>query len=485
MIRPKKERFLEIARPDHVVAVSKELPSDLITPVDAYYATGASYLLESSERGMAVGRYSFMGIEPEVLLSIDGEACTVEEGGVTRMYNSENPLRLAGELLRRYPWVGEGDLSPFPGGAVGYVGYDMVRRWEDLPDESNKPGLDLPESRFMVTRFNLVFDNLMHTIKIICNQRIGEDPVAAYEDALAGISGIEGMLEKAAATRPERSAPPVCGPLTSTFPKKAFMESVEKIREMLAAGDAIQVVLSQRLHADYDGDPFQVYRALRSINPSPYMFFLNFGEFSIFGASPEVMVRVEDGRAMLRPIAGTRPRGKDASEDEALRQELLGDEKERAEHLMLVDLGRNDLGRIAEPGTVSVDRMMDIEMYSHVMHIVSEVSAKLDSRMDVFDVIRAVFPAGTVSGAPKVKAMQIISGLEPVRRGPYAGLIGYLSYTGTFDSCITIRSMVHSGKRLYLQAGAGIVHDSVPEKEYQETINKAKALITALSPERK
>jgi len=485
MIRPKKERFLELARPDHVVAVVKELPSDVITPVDAYYATDASYLLESSERGMAVGRYSFMGIEPEVLLSINGEECRVDEGGEFRTYSSEDPLRLAGELLRRYPWVGEGDLSLFPGGAVGYVGYEMVRRWENLPDESAKPGLKLPESRFMVTRLNLVFDNLMHSIKIICNQRVGKDPGAAYESALQGIACIERRLEEVAGARRKKTGQPGSGPLISTFPKKSFMASVQKIREMLAAGEAIQVVLSQRLHLDYYGDPFLVYRALRSINPSPYMFFLNFGEFSIFGASPEVMVKVEGSRAMLRPIAGTRPRGKDAEEDALLRQDLLSDEKERAEHLMLVDLGRNDLGRIAEPGTVTVDRMMDIEMYSHVMHIVSEVSATLDSRVDVFDVIKAVFPAGTVSGAPKVRAMQLISELEPVQRGPYAGLIGYLSYTGAFDSCITIRSMVHSGNRLYLQVGAGIVHDSDPEKEYQETINKAKALIRALSLERK
>lgn len=484
MVRPKQERFLEIAKPWHVVAIAKELPSDLITPVDAYYATGASYLLESSERGMAVGRYSFLGIEPQVRLSISGETCTVVEEGKEKRYTAADPLRLAGEILRRYPYVGEGDLSPFPGGAVGYVGYEMVRRWERFSGESGKPGLGLPDSIFMVTRFNLVFDNLMHTFKIICNQLVGEDPAASYAEALAGIARIERLLEESAGTRLEKAAPPKCGPLTSAFPKQRFVAGVERIREMLAAGEAVQVVLSQRMHAAYEGDPFLVYRTLRSINPSPYMFFLNFGDFSIFGASPEVMVRVENGKAMLRPIAGTRPRGRNAAEDEVLKQELLADEKERAEHLMLVDLGRNDLGRIAKPGTVSVDRMMDIEMYSHVMHIVSEVSATLEEGMDTFDVIKAVFPAGTVSGAPKVRAMEIIAELEPVERGPYAGLIGYLSYTGTFDSCITIRSMVATGGRLYLQAGAGIVHDSVPEKEYQETINKAKALFAALAPER-
>ncbi len=481
MVRPTLTDFLANARKNQVVAVIKELSSDVITPVDAYYATGASYLLESVEKGTVIGRYSFLGIEPVVRLEISGQECVLTEEGTEKRFTRKDPLREVGEILKARPFVGEGDLSPFPGGAVGYIGYEYVRKWEKIPQDETKPKLDLPESVFMITRYNLVFDNLMHTLKIVCNVRTGDELEKDYNRALDGLEEIAGKLKNSTSASTAGLKPPQPGQLSSSYTKEKFMEDVSRIRKMITEGEAIQVVLSQRMMADYDGDPFLIFRALRSINPSPYMFYLNFGDFVILGASPEVMVKVENGKALLRPIAGTRPRGKNPDEDAVLKEELLSDEKELAEHIMLVDLARNDLGRIAKPGTVYPTKMMEVEMYSHVMHIVSEVVAELADNIDVFDVIKATFPAGTVSGAPKVRAMEIIEELEPVERGPYAGLIGYLSYTGTFDSCITIRSMVVADKKVYLQAGAGIVYDSVPEREFEETLSKARALFTALS----
>lgn len=482
MIRPGLQDFIKIAKKDHVVAVVKELPSDVITPVDAFYTTNANYILESAEKGSVVGRYSFLGIEPVVWLEIRDKTCRLtKEDGEVKTFTLKNPLKMVGEVLKARPFIGRGDLSPFPGGAVGYIGYEMVRRWEKIPLDKAKPGLDLPDSVFFITRYNLVFDNLMHTLKIFCNIRVGEDVEADYQQAVAGLEEIAKKLEKPEQPTLPMSQLPQVGSLKSNFTKEKYMEAVDSIKELITRGEAIQVVLSRRIEADYKDDPFLIFRALRTINPSPYMFYLDFEDFSILGASPEVMVKVGGSKAMLRPIAGTRPRGKNQEEDNELRAELLRDEKELAEHLMLVDLARNDLGRIAEAGTVSVDRMMEVEMYSHVMHIVSEVSAKLAEKMDVFDVIRAVFPAGTVSGAPKVRAMEIIEEYETISRGPYAGLVGYLSYTGTFDSCITIRSLVSKDGKIYLQSGGGIVYDSVPEREYEETVNKAKALLSALS----
>jgi anthranilate synthase component 1 len=384
-----------------------------------------------------------------------------------------------GDLMRSRPWDGEGDLSPFPGGAVGYLGYDAVRLWERLPDVSEKGGPEVPDGFFMITRYTLVFDNLVHGLRIVCNQRVGSDPEADYVEAIRGIERIEDELFRAGPGRDERRRPPLVGELRSSMDGSEFSEGVLKAKALLEEGEAIQVVLSRSFEADFDGSPFDLYRALRSINPSPYMFYLDFGDFVLLGASPEVMVRVEGGKAVLRPIAGTRPRGKDAAEDASLAAELLADEKERAEHTMLIDLARNDLGRVAKAGTVNVDRMMEIERYSHVMHIVSEVSCVLEKGVDLYDVIRATFPAGTVSGAPKVRAMEIIDSLESERRGPYAGLVGYFSYRGGFDSCITIRSALVKGGKIRLQAGAGIVYDSVPEREFEETEAKAAAMLAA------
>jgi anthranilate synthase component I len=479
MIRPSREHFIEKAKCGHTIPVLFELSSDSVTPVDAFYATGASYLLESAERGLQLGRYSFLGVDTYAKIEIRGEDCVVTENNSTRSFTAKDPLRVVRDFVSSRQFLGEGDLSPFPGGAVGYLGYETVAGFEKISFNDAKPSLNIPDSVFIVTRYTLVFDNLMHTLKIICDAHIGDNPDKDYDTAVAGIREIEKKLMNAAKYRP--TGKPVIGKdIHEHFGREKYMAAVSKIREYITQGEAIQVVLSQRMSVDFKGDPFYIYRNLRSINPSPYMFFLNFGEFSIFGASPEVMVRIEGNKAMLRPIAGTRPRGANPDEDENYKKDLLSDQKERAEHIMLVDLARNDLGRIAVPGTVNLTRFMDVEYYSHVMHIVSEVTAELSGDNDAIDVIKAVFPAGTVSGAPKVRAMEIIEEIEPERRNHYAGLVGYFSYSGNFDSCITIRTVAYSNDKLYLQAGAGIVYDSVPDKEYDEVMAKTKALFKAI-----
>jgi anthranilate synthase component 1 len=482
VIRPSRIDFAKAAKKGHVVPVVKDVAADRLTPIDAYYALGASYLLESAGGG-AFGRYSFLGVERVASLKIEGEEVEWSDEEGTRTFRAGDPLRAMGDLMRSRPWDGEGDLSPFPGGAVGYLGYDAARLWEKLPDVSAKSGPDIPDGLFIITRYTLIFDNLMHGLRIVCNQRIGavagDDPEADYVDAIRGIENIEAGLARADSDRDAPRRPPVIGPLVSNMDLAAYSKMVNRAKTLIEEGEAIQVVPSRSFTADFDGSPFEIYRALRSINPSPYMFYLDFGDFVLLGASPEVMVRVENGKAILRPIAGTRPRGKDAEEDTALRTELLADEKERAEHIMLIDLARNDLGRVAKSGTVSVDRMMEVEFYSHVMHIVSEVSCTLEQGVDIYDVIRATFPAGTVSGAPKIRAMEIIDELEDERRGAYAGLVGYFSYRGGFDSCITIRSALVKDGKIRVQAGGGVVFDSVPEREFEETANKAAAVIQA------
>lgn len=478
MIRPSRLDFLKIAKQGHVVPIVKDVAADRLTPIDAFYALGASYLLESAGGG-AFGRYSFLGVETVASLKIEGEGVEWRDEEGVRSFRARDPVRAMGDLMRSRPWDGEGDLSPFPGGAVGYLGYDAARLWERLPDVSKKPGPDTPDGMFMIARYTLVFDNLMHSLRIVCNQRVGEDPEADYVGAIRGIEGIEAKLERADLGPDGSRRPPLVGPLLSNMSQTEFEAGVMKAKGLIEEGEAIQVVLSRSFVADFNGSPFDIYRALRSINPSPYMFYLDFGDFVLLGASPEVMVRVEEGKATLRPIAGTRPRGKDAAEDAALCAELLADEKERAEHTMLIDLARNDLGRVAKAGTVSVDRMMEVEYYSHVMHIVSEVSCRLAQGVDIYDVIRATFPAGTVSGAPKIRAMEIIDEIEAQRRGPYAGLVGYFSYRGGFDSCITIRSALVKDGKIRVQAGAGIVYDSVPEREFEETAAKAAAVLAA------
>jgi anthranilate synthase component I len=488
VIRPSRVDFLKVAKRGHVLPVVKDVAADRLTPIDAFYALDASYLLESAGGG-AFGRFSFLGVERVASLEIEGEEVKWSDEEGRRSFRARDPLRAMGDLMRSRPWDGEGDLSPFPGGAVGYLGYDAARLMERLPDASAKPGPEVPDALFMITRYTLVFDNLMHSLRIVCNQRVGVseggDAEADYVDAIRGIEEIEAKLARADSGRDAPRLPPLVGAIESELDEAAFCAGVRKAKELIEAGEAIQVVLSRRFSADFDGSPFDVYRALRSINPSPYMFYLDFGDFTLLGASPEVMVRVEGDKATMRPIAGTRPRGADAEADASLRAELLADEKERAEHTMLIDLARNDLGRVARPGSVSVDRMMEVEYYSHVMHIVSEVSCRLAPGVDLYDVIRATFPAGTVSGAPKIRAMEIIDGIEAGRRGPYAGLVGYFSYRGGFDSCITIRSALVQGGKITVQAGAGIVYDSVPEREFEETAAKAAAMLAAAGKARR
>jgi anthranilate synthase component I len=479
VVRPSRADFLKAAKPGHVLPIVKEIRADRLTPIDAFYALEASYLLESAGGG-AFGRYSFLGVRRVAGLAIEGEQVSWKDEEGERSFRSRDPVRAIGDLMRSRPWIGDGDLGPFPGGAVGYLGYDIARLWERLPDVSAKPGPGVPDGLFMITRFTLVFDGLVHGLRIVCNQRVGPDPEADYVDAIREIERIEYEVQRADADRDSPRRPPEAGPPRPNMDQAAFVAGVERAKELIAAGDAFQVVLSRRFEAEFSGSPFDVYRALRSINPSPYMFYLDFGDFVLLGASPEVMVRVEDGKALVRPLAGTRRRGRDASEDAELRAELLADEKERAEHVMLIDLARNDLGRIAKAGTVKVDRMMEVESYSHVMHIMSEVSASMAPGTDVFDVIRATFPAGTVSGAPKIRAMEIIDEIEPERRGPYAGLVGYFSYAGGFDSCIAIRSALVKDGKIVVQAGAGIVYDSVGEREFEETAEKADAMLSAI-----
>jgi anthranilate synthase component 1 len=478
-MRPSREDFKAQYQTGTIIPVSDEVSADRTTPVDAFYATGACYLLESAEKGSQVGRFSFLGIDPECKIESRGEEVTVLRNGISSVSRRPDPLSVLKEIVSANHYSGSGDLSPFPGGAVGYIGYDAVQRFENIHLDNKKPGIDIPDSVFVVTRSVVVFDHLMHLVRVIVNVHAQGDPDAEYDRAEADMQKIITALSSYRADEQGRAFE-LTSSMEGTMTKDEFCAAVERIKNEIAAGEAIQIVLSQRFDASYRGDLFTVYRNLRSINPSPYMYYLDFGSFVILGASPEVMVRAEKGKAMLRPIAGTRPRGASDAEDDALKAELISDEKERAEHIMLVDLARNDLGRIALPGSVNVDRLMEVERYSHVMHIVSEVSARIAPDADLYDVIRATFPAGTVSGAPKVRAMQIIDEIEPTKRMHYAGLIGYLSYTGTFDSCITIRTLAAKDGMIYMQSGAGIVSDSVPEKEYEETLHKAKAVFRAL-----
>ncbi len=482
MIRPSRSDYLRSARQGHIVPVLKEIRADRITPIDALFALNGSYLLESAERG-AFGRYSFLGCETILGLRIEGEACVVSEGGQSRSFVSSDPLLAIADLMRSHPYLGEGGFSPFPGGAVGYLGYDAARRWENLGDASAKRGLGLPDGMFMITRYTLVFDNLMHTLRIVSNSRLEGSPEEAWADSIAGIEAIEAALAASATGRAEQRSPPRTGPLKSNMERAAFEAAALKARELIEAGEASQVVLSQRFSAEFSGSAFEAYRALRSINPSPYMFYLDFGDFILFGASPEVMVRVEDRRAVMRPLAGTARRGADRAEDLAIEASLVADERERAEHLMLMDLARGELGRVAEAGSVRVDRMMEVERFSHVMHLVSEVSCDLAPGLDQYDVIRSVFPAGSVSGLPKIRAMEIIDRLEADRRGPYGGLIGYFSYAGGFDSCIAIRSALVKDGMIHIQSGSGILGDSDPAAEYEESLDKAAALFAALGSE--
>lgn len=484
MIYPSKKEFVKLAGKGNLIPVFKEIDADLETPVSSFLKIDEgdySYLLESIEGEEKIARYSFLGSNPSsVFISKDRNIEIREHKKIRRFITYIDPLEEIKKFMEQFKFVGIKGLPRFCGGLVGYIGYDMVRFFEEIPDE-NPDKLEVPDSIFVLADTLLIFDHILHKIKIVSNAHIKDSPSRAYDDAVKKINRIEKVLSNArAANRKPRTANRKLN-IKSNFTKKSFCDIVRKAKEYIKSGDIIQVVLSQRLEAGLGKrNPFSVYRNLRSINPSPYMFYLKFKDVKLIGSSPEIMVRCEDGKIELRPIAGTRPRGRDEAEDKKLEKELLADPKERAEHIMLVDLGRNDVGRVSAYNSVRVEEIMRIERYSHVMHIVSDIAGRLSKSKDAYDVIRASFPAGTVAGAPKIRAMEIIDELENVKRGPYAGCVGYFSFSGNTDNCITIRTILVKNNMAYIQAGAGIVADSDPKKEYQETLNKAKALIKAI-----
>jgi anthranilate synthase component 1 len=457
----------------NLVPIYREVMADLETPVSAYLKVARgrySFLLESVEGGERLARYSFIGTEPYRIL---------RTGPNESPLGSIDPLIPIEEEMRRHRLIPVPGLPPFHGGAVGYLAYEVAQYFERLPAPDRDP-LGLPEAIFLFTDSLLVFDHLHHRIKIVGHVRLDGDIESAYRQAAWRIEELAGRL--ATPLRAETAIPRAASStqVTSNVGREGFTINVETAKEHIVNGDIIQVVPSQRLSRPTSVAAFDVYRALRTVNPSPYMYYLELDDVQIVGASPEMLVRVEDGTVETHPIAGTRPRGRNSNEDAELEAELRSDVKERAEHIMLLDLGRNDIGRVSEPGTVRATQVMDVERYSHVMHLVSHVSGRLRSDLTAFDALRACFPAGTVSGAPKIRAMEIIAELEPDRRGPYAGAVGYFGFSGNLDTAITIRTIVMKDGVAHVQAGGGVVFDSVAESEYQESLNKASALFRAL-----
>ncbi len=487
MLNPSFDEFTRKARDGNLIPVYREILADMETPVSAFLRIDDgrhSFLLESMEGGEKWARYSFLGSRPSVVVRSYGRRVEITRNGKTEERSFKNdPLETINETLSEYSPVPDPSLPRFFGGAVGFMGYDVVRFFEDLPNRE-KSGLDIPDIFFMITDTLVIFDNITHRIKVVSNAHInGKSVTAAYKEATEKIDALVKKLKqgKRSTLNVQRSRKKAKEHrLTSNFTRARYEQAVLKAKEYIKAGDIFQVVPSQRFETKINIEPYEIYRALRLINPSPYMYFLRGGDVTVVGASPEVMVRLEGGRIDLRPIAGTRRRGVTEEEDKALAEELLADPKERAEHIMLVDLGRNDVGRVSDPGSVNVSELMVIERYSHVMHIVSNVRGTLSRGKDAYDVIRACFPAGTVSGAPKIRAMEIIDELEPTQRGPYAGAVGYFGFSGNMDTCITIRTLVIKDGVAYIQAGGGVVADSDPAAEYQETVNKAKAMMRAV-----
>jgi anthranilate synthase component I len=491
VIVPDKEQFLRQAEEGTLVSVFREFHADLETPVSAYLKISARFptdhfLLESVEGGEKWARYSFIGFDPHLRFRADAKGISVRQGGETRNVPiTGDPLEALAGILKEIRYRPAPGLPRLSGGAVGYIGYDYVRYLEKVGGDA--PLTDAPDAMFLFPSRLVIFDNVRHTIRIVAHGSVhtGEDPSAAYAGALVAIEEVRGILRVPL----EGSEVPDGddGGETPAFemPREAFLDAVRKAKEHIRNGDIIQAVLSNRATVRTRRTPAEVYRVLRALNPSPYMYLLRMGDLSVVGSSPEILVRLEGDEIQLRPIAGTRPRGATPSEDRRLEAELLSDPKELAEHVMLVDLGRNDVGRVAAWGSVKTDELMGIERYSHVMHIVSNVVGKLREGLTAFDVLRAAFPAGTVSGAPKVRAMQIISELEPFRRGIYAGAVGYFDLQGSMDFCIAIRTIVMSEGGAMIQAGAGIVADSDPAREWDEILIKAKILFRAVgvSPE--
>ncbi|MGE5206086.1 MAG: anthranilate synthase component I [Chlamydiota bacterium] len=497
MLRPDYSEFTRLAREATLVPVAKSITADLLTPVSAFLALAGqepgSFLLESVEAGERIGRYTFLGARPYMQVQSRGTEITVERGGRVER-SSGNIFQTVQQMLRQHRAATVPELPPFTAGAVGYFAYDVVRQLEKIGEHA-KEDVGAPDCALMFFDRLLAFDHLRHQIHIIAAADVSRESLRqAYDRALRDIAAIEKKLT-AGLRRLSPSA-------VRRFPRNLkvrhrtsradYIRGVERMKEYIAAGDIFQAVLSQRLEFEPGAVPFDLYRALRTVNPSPYMYFLRLRELGaegskregealqILGSSPEMLVRVTGQRLEYRPIAGTHPRGRDEAEDQRLEKAMREDEKERAEHVMLVDLGRNDIGRVSDYGSVAVPKLMYVERYSHVMHLVSAIEGHLRPELDAIDALAACFPAGTLTGAPKVRAMQIIEDLEPVRRGVYGGAVLYADFAGNLDSCITIRTMVVKGKRAYLQAGAGIVADSDPEREYQECLNKAQAGLRAV-----
>ena len=505
MLYPDLASFKTLSSEGNLIPVYREILADTETPVSAALKLGGSpsFLLESMIGGEKWARYSFLGSRPSRVLKSWGKKMEIKDNQTgIRRFKVENPIDAIKKELAAYKPVAVKGLPRFYGGLVGYIGYDIVKFFEDIPDE-NKPSPKIPDMFLMVTDTVVIFDNLKGRIKVVSNAHInGKSPEEAYREAEEKIEAIIEKLRKSKIrSRRAKSLPTRRGgaidlsfadlgtsenrsslyDYASSFAtKEAFEEAVLKGKNYIMAGDVIQVVLSQRFERSLDVQPFDIYRALRVVNPSPYMYYIDTGDAKLVGSSPEILVRLEGKKIILRPIAGTRRRGETEETDKVLEEELMKDPKEIAEHIMLVDLGRNDVGRVAETGSVKVTELMSVERYSHVMHLVSNVEGSLKQGLDAFDVLEACFPAGTVTGAPKVRAMEIIEELEPIRRGPYAGAVGYLSYSGNMDTCITIRTLIIKGNKIYVQAGAGIVADSVPEREYHETVNKAMGMMKAV-----
>lgn len=483
MIQPDFKSFCRLARQGNLVPVYETFTADLLTPVGAHlrlaHNAKYSFLLESVEGGETIARYTFTGANPEEVFRARGRVCTLESAGRPVQFD-ENPIEQLRRLTARYHPVRVPGLPPLIAGAIGYFAYDMVRLIERIPS-TGTDDLGLDDCVMMFYLGLVAFDHVQHRVWVIRNvfTEGGGSLRARYDAAVREIRRTRRALEAPLPLqrRPRRGRPLH---IRSNFTKSQYLAAVCKAKSYIRAGDIFQVVPSQRFSTDTNTDPFEIYRALRVVNPSPYLYFLRLDDVSVVGSSPEMLIKVQGRDAFYRPIAGTLPRGRTEIEDRALESKLLADPKERAEHIMLVDLGRNDLGRVCEYGSVQVERLMFVERYSHVMHLVSSLRGRLRPGVDCFDALMACFPAGTLSGAPKIRAMEIIDELEPTRRGLYAGAVLYLDFSGNLDSCIALRTLVAKNGRAYIQAGGGIVADSVPEREYQETVNKARALVKAL-----
>lgn len=495
-ITPSKEEYLRYAQSSTLIPVYKEVIADTETPLSALFKLGESpyrYILESVEGGDRLGRYSFVGNTASCVFLSRGNQIEIgrvapsgrpdrADGRLAFTTKVGDPLHALRELLSEFKPAPVPGLPRFYGGAVGYLGYDLVRMIHSLPEKKSDP-LGLPDSYLIFSDVVLIFDHVQRTLKVVVNSRPGADPGAAYKHAVAEIERVLTRLreERGAAPFEVSPDPSLSVRFRANMDKEQFISAVKRCQAYIQAGEAEQVVLSQRFETPVSAPPDLLYRVLRTVNPSPYMYYLQLGDIAVVGSSPEVMVRVEEGVASIRPIAGTRPRGASAEEDRRLAAELAADAKEREEHMMLVDLGVRDLTEVCEPGTVEVSDLMSVERYSHVIHLVSNVSGRLKAGEDAFDLLRSTFPAGTVCGAPRKRALEIIEEVEPERRGPYAGAIGYFAYSGNMDSCITIRTAVIHRGRAYVQAGAGIVAASIPENEYMETLNKAKGVLKAIA----